>query len=195
MVFSIQVSYQLLESISKLELSIWREKLLNFKSGILLDKKDLRLSLPAIIRELMELFWSMISLINRASRISRTGSPKSISSPMTMSWSCWSETNPIWKAREPSPTMRENSTLIPWELNFWRPPPKAPAKSMSPSSLLPRKSNKEFPRPMTLPTPLASLLDNKEEELRSVIQLRRRKNPPDVAEEVVHTQSTNIKSS
>jgi len=38
-------------------------KLLSFKSGILLDKRDSRLSLPVIIKELMVLLLLMILLI------------------------------------------------------------------------------------------------------------------------------------
>lgn len=74
--------------------------------------------------------------------------------------------------------------LIHWELNFWRLPPRVPARLMNPSLLWLKKLSKEFPRLMMLPAIVISQLVNKEEELRSVIQLRKRKNLLDVAEEI-----------
>lgn len=77
---------------------------------------------------------------------------------------------------------KENNTLIHWELSFWKPPPKAPAKSMNLSLLLLKKSNKEFPS-LTIPIiTLISPKDNKEEESKLVIQSMKRKSHLDVVE-------------
>jgi len=82
--FIYSVSYQPLVLILKLELSRVMEALLNYKFGILPDKKDSKLLLPLITREHMVSSWFMISLIDSLSRILKIGLLKLINMAMKM---------------------------------------------------------------------------------------------------------------
>lgn len=76
--------------------------LLNFKSGILQDKSDLKQLLLRIIRELMVSSLSMISLNDNHSKTSKTGLPKLINMETRTLLSFLSEISWIWRLTDKS---------------------------------------------------------------------------------------------
>ena len=79
----------------------------NYKYGIPPAKKDSKLSPLPTIKEHMVSSWSMISLIDKASKISRIGLQKSISMAIKMLSNCLSETKVILKPIDKSKLKKE----------------------------------------------------------------------------------------
>lgn len=113
-------SYPPLELISRLELSSLVEAPSSYRSGILQDKKDSRLSLLHTTREHTVSSWFMISLIDNHSKISRLGLLKLINTETKTLLSFWSEINQILKPADKLKQKRERLWLIHWASNFWR---------------------------------------------------------------------------
>ncbi len=101
-IFLYLVSYPPLVLISRLELSNPVEVLLNYKFGILLVKKDSRLSLLLIIKEHMVSSLFMILLIDNHSRILKIGLLRQTNMVTKTLSRCSSVTSPILKLTDKS---------------------------------------------------------------------------------------------
>lgn len=143
-IFFNQVSYQLLVSISKSELSKLEETPLSSKFGILLDNKDLKPSLLLIIKALMESFLFMTLLTDNHSKISKIGQLKSINTETKTSSSFLSVTNLILSQTDKSRLKKVKLLPNPWVLNSWKHQPRMPLTYKKHSQPFLTKSSQRF---------------------------------------------------
>ncbi len=130
--------------ILKLELSNPVAVRLNCRYGTLLARRDLKLLLLLIIRELMELFLSMILLIGNLLKISKIGLLRLINMAIKMLSRCLSEINLIQKLTGKLRPKKEKAQLILLVSNSQRLLPRMLSMLRKPLLLYPTKSSLRF---------------------------------------------------